>query len=290
MGPTKVTKKSKSSAHPFAGALNVAYAQWLRENPPDKPFEKWLQETFYKWQVEGKGKSFETWLREKAQRKISVETFAEKQLSLQDVLRKVCDALISNGFSVEVCENYIFAKRNCEGRLPLSLFISVQKKESPLVCRYAESKIAMICHITKFRERLSSLKYWFFYRNRNPIDQLDTDVLTSFGWHAYLNENVRRECLLNAMSVLGETRVANVLLWLKNTWPNNPIMPEEYSFNVAQDYDWVRSNFEENIHYYRLKNELLHTLQYECQRLIRERRIKLFEDSKAIEYFLLIIY
>jgi phage FluMu protein Com len=208
----------------------------------------------------------------------------------EDALKKVQDVLRSEGFVIQMCEDCVFAKRNRENGLPLRLFVSVHEKESPMARPYAEAKITMVFHVTKFQQRLSNLMRWWFYPKRKPVGELNINVLTSFGWHAFLNEDTREECLMAAVNELGETHVANVLLWLKNAWPMNPIMPEEYSFNVSQDYNWFRSNFGENAYYFRLKSELLYKLQHECQKLVRERRIKLFEDKEAIDRFFLVTY
>jgi len=291
-------KKRKSSAFP-GKFIGLAYAQWLRETyaikkeePAFKSFENWLQESHNKWLEEGKGKTFGTWLRDRAHTEPRLRGNAEKPKSTtrQDAFSEIRDTLASEGFSIEVCEDYVFAKRNREVGLPFGLFISVQKKESALVCKYVQAKITMVCHVTRFRQRLRNLTRWWFHHDSKPVGGLNTNVLTSFGWHAYLNENLRQERLMDATHELGETHVSNVLLWLKNSWPMNPIMPEEYSFHVSQDYHWFHSNFGDNAYYFRLKNELFLALQSECQRLIRERRVRLFEDARAIERFFLIAY
>lgn len=293
----RMKKKSKSSTFPRK-FLGVAYAQWLRETyaikkgATMKTFENWLQEAHGRWLEEGKGRSFNEWLRDRAQTKSGVDknTLKNEITAKQDAVKEICNALVSEGFSIEVCEDYVFAKRNRQFGAPIGLFISAQKKESASAYRYVQAQITMVCHVTRFRQRLKGLLRWWLFPRQTPIGELDTNVLTSFGWHAYLKEDVRQESLLAATNELGETRISNVLLWLKNSWPTNPIMPEEYSFHVRQDYNWFRSNLGENAYYFRLKNELLFDLQRECQRLLREKKIKLFEDARAIGRFFLITY
>lgn len=132
---------------------------------------------------------------------------------------------------------------------------------------------------------------WWLNPEPKHIGELNQDVLTSFGWHAYLNEDTRQESLLVAENELGESHVANVLIWLKNSWRNNPQRRfEEYYQIASQDYNWFCSNVGKNAKYFRLKQELLTTLQAELRRLVREGKIKFFKDTESIERFYLITY
>jgi hypothetical protein len=212
-------------------------------------------------------------------------------LSKQDAMEEISNALKLEGFSTpQTFGNCVFATRYRETGAPIRLFILVHDKESTMAREFAEPRISIIFHVSKFRQRLRSMMRWLFNPKPKPIGELNTDVLTSFGWHAYLNEDTRQDSLLAATNELRETHVAKVLLWLKNSWPMNPNMPEEYSFHVSQDYNWFRSNVGENRSYFRLKQKLLITLQIECRRLVREANIDLSEHTKSIERFFLITY
>ncbi len=234
---TKIKEKSQTIFPPVV--IHLAYAQWLRESPDAIPFKKWFQLTYEKW-YESQGKSFETWLREMAHSKPIMTMTSEKPETVTShyAVKEICDALKSKGFSVEVCENYVFAKRNCLIGLPVGLFIAIEEERSAQLNKYTDANISVICPLTEFRQRLSSLLSWWSRPKRANADGLNINVLTSFGWHSWLNEEERKECLIAAAGELGEEHVHNVLLWLCNSWSSNPMIPQAYSANVRCDYQW----------------------------------------------------
>lgn len=212
-------------------------------------------------------------------------------LSKEEAMRKILGELKFESFSTpQVFENYVFATRHRETGPPLRLFIMIQEKESIMAQEYAESRISMVFDVSKFRQRLRSMMRWVFNPKLKPVGELRTNVLTAFGWHAYLNEDIRQDSLLAAVNELGGTHVSKVLLWLKSSWPTNPIMPEEYSLNASQDYSWFCSSVVENTVYFRLKRKLLTTLQTECRRLAKEGKIEFSEHTGSIERFYMITY
>ena len=213
----------------------------------------------------------------------------EKIMSKMDAIKEIRDVLVLSGFSMEEHEDYIVADRFREFGPAIRLFISLQDKKNSLFKKYIDEKITIVFHASKFRQRLRNLLDWWFSLHTIHAGELGTNVLTHFGWHAYLTEDIRQEALVSATNELKEQHVTDVLLLLKNWWPNNPNIPEEYSFNVSQDYVWYRSNIGQNARCFRLKNELLQRLQFEYQRLIGEGLIRL-PHSRAIERFFVITY
>jgi hypothetical protein len=67
--------------------------------------------------------------------------------------------------------------------------------------------------------------------------QLNTDVITSFGWHAYVDAETRHQALEFASAVWGSSHILNLLGWLRNTWPNNPKL-SHYADVAEADYCW----------------------------------------------------
>jgi hypothetical protein len=213
-----------------------------------------------------------------------------KAMTKEEAFSKIQKTLSLLGFQVEKGEDFVLAKRKRTDGMSFGLFMSVKPTENIGLREYLKTKVAPIFHILDFDKRLRRLVDWWLKPPRLRPDELDVNVLTSFGWHSYLSEDIRQEALTLAAYGLNGTRVTRLLNFLKNTWPKNPNMPMEYSFNVKRDYDWFYENFGDNIRRYHLKKRFLLALQDECRKHIQEKRITLVNDVEEIARFILVVY
>jgi hypothetical protein len=76
---------------------------------------------------------------------------------------------------------------------------------------------------------------------------LNTDVITRFGWHAYEDEETRHSALEWAAGAWGKSHILNLLSWLKNTWPKNPKL-SQYADVVEFDYNWFEKQCQTMFH------------------------------------------
>jgi hypothetical protein len=214
------------------------------------------------------------------------------KLELQNVLRHITDVLRSERFSAEIVEDKVLARFDHARGTPYGLFISILTVDSPKVQEYLTQKLAIVIHVSKFQQRIWKIKKWLYHRDQvSGTEGLASNVLTSFGWHAKLEDESRCSSLMAAASELGETRVIHVLEWMRNTWPNHPYRREEDVINVRRDHYWFYVNFGEHVYsYHHLKWELDTALIGECQRLISGRKTSLFQDILEVNRRFLVVY
>lgn len=205
-----------------------------------------------------------------------------------EALYKICNVFRMVGFAYEFSDDYVFAIRENEDGSSVSFFVSIEDGRSDFAQRYSHPQVSLSLPVSLFKERLRSVVQWLLHPRHGEIGELNQNVLTSFGWHAYFDEGLRRTSLLVAENELGEEHVAKVLAWLTNAWRNHPIDKfGEYSEVAEADYDWFRSNVGGNAHYFRLKMELRTLLEEKYDRLVSEGRIR---SSVEITRFYLVTY
>jgi hypothetical protein len=202
-----------------------------------------------------------------------------------DAFSRILTVFQTRGFTCEYGDDYVFAVLETRGASSLGFFVSIQDSKSNFVQRYSSPQVSTAFHVSQFGQRLGNMLQWFLHPRQGEIGELGQDVLTSFGWHAYFNEDLRQMALLAAENELGEEHVTRVLGWLTNAWKNHPLEKfGEYSEIASADFDWFRSNVSSSATYFRLKKELDAQLETQYDRLFSEGRIR--HDAEIMRFYL----
>ncbi len=228
--------------------------------------------------------------KEKKRRETERKKKREKIESRQKTFAHVCEVLKNWGFWYKICDDCVYAVKETRDE-PIRFFISIQAEGSAWAQKYSRQNIPSAFHVSKFIRRVSGVVRWRTSHQRSVIDGLDQEVLTCFGWHAYNDEDSRRESLIAAEIELGESHVSNVLRWLANSWRNHPFDKfKEYSENASADYDWFCSTIGSNAQRFRLNQELRCLLEAKYLELIREGRLDPDVAVGVITRFYLVTY
>jgi uncharacterized C2H2 Zn-finger protein len=148
-----------------------------------------------------------------------------------DLLRiELLDFLINRNYDVEAFQDYIVARN--KNRLKDTYLIKIGNSNE-----YSEysNLTNIIMTLSKFQNYINTL-------GRLGHDKVDftsfrKDVITPFGWHAWLPDNVRHSALDYSLIHFSEHRILHLLFWMKNAWPKNPNL-EQYGEIVIGDYRW----------------------------------------------------
>jgi hypothetical protein len=103
-------------------------------------------------------------------------------------------------------------------------------------------------------------------RPRKLVDGLGTDVLTAFGWHAYLDQGARQNALERCLVGLSTGHILGVLQWLKVAKQTEQFRPV-----VEKDYRWFLESYCADGFPQKLRREhLREQLEFELERISME--------------------
>jgi len=142
-------------------------------------------------------------------------------------------------------------------------------------------------NVNRFKQRLSGVMEWLLHPREFKVGHLNSDVLTAFGWHADLPEDIRHDRLIAAEGELGDEHIAKVLAWLRNSWshhPNDKFV--EHSEKAADDYDWFSSNVSYTSGYYNARKRAIVLLEEQYHRLRRYGLAKSKSEGGPLRCFL----
>jgi hypothetical protein len=181
-----------------------------------------------------------------------------------------------------ISENYsrfIIAKHKIINRIILIKVVS--KREYEPFIDLKPTLMELNC-FKNFIRRIIKIKKETF----KNISNLNTDVITQFGWHAYEDENVRREALCNSVECWGQEHIFYILRLMRNTWPNNERL-ERYSDVVIDDFDWFHREHSKYSYSYLKRMSIITQLKKQVQsRLLSS--FKIIKDINEVNHWIIV--
>jgi uncharacterized C2H2 Zn-finger protein len=148
-----------------------------------------------------------------------------------DLLKlELLDFLINKNYDVEAFQDYIVARN--KDWLKDTYLIKIGNSNAYL--QYS-NLTNIIMTLSKFQNYINTLGR--FGHEKIDFTSFRKDVITPFGWHAWLPDNVRHSALDYSLIHFPEHRILHLLLWMKNAWPKNPNL-DQYGEIVIGDYRW----------------------------------------------------
>lgn len=173
--------------------------------------------------------------------------------------------LVERGYQVEHNEDYLIAKHKIYPHLIMTKIVSRKEdlnfEKGNLALTLQQFRLAIgnyLSSMNKVSTGKSNSKFTI-----NPAS-LNQDVITAFGWHADLSDEVRHHALTGAAIVWGEDHILRVLELLRNTWQHNPNL-EIYIDTVNEDYEWFCNSIS-NLHYRHNRNSSREQVEHECRK------------------------
>lgn len=165
-------------------------------------------------------------------RRTTDEVQKDESITSIDLSNKVIEFLNLRNFTTQHIGNFIIARNSFNDK---TLCVRIARKNE--YNRFSNTPI--LSTFKRFQKIVSQMNK----RRNTAIDfgGFNSEVITPFGWHADRNETVRHDALLDASIVWGVSHIASVLQWMRNAWPNNPLL-DKYSDVVIADHRWFSNN------------------------------------------------
>ncbi len=173
--------------------------------------------------------------------------------------------LTERGYQVEHNNDYLIAKHKVFPHLIMTKLVSsknelrFEKGNSALTLQ--QFRLAVSNYLSSMNKNSAGKADSKFTINPSSLNQ---DVITAFGWHAYLSDEPRHEALVGAAIVWGDDHILRVLELLRNTWPRNPNL-DIYVDTVNEDYEWFVNSIS-NQYYRQRRNSIKEQVEYECKK------------------------
>jgi len=144
--------------------------------------------------------------------------------------------------------------------------------------------------VDSFKRLIEGLDRLWSVRKKMLVTDLNPEVLTPFGWHAYYGEPNRRAALERCAAGLTIDHVLNVLRWLRSVWSKHPTH-KVYLPAVRHDYAWFDQTFGEKAYPHRRKRrELRDRIESECRQAIaQDSTIRSTVGGRIVDRFLIIV-
>ncbi len=206
-------------------------------------------------------RSLEIWLKDAQYNTAKSKNIAETKseisklpIEVPDKIKRVIPFLHSLSFQVRIYKSCIILATNSRYSKTICVKISSEKEYN----NYLDLK-SVVMNNKRFMKTITALvKYW---SAKKSIDygQLNTNVLTSFGWHAKCPEDERHDSIDCALSILTKSHIENLLYFLLRAWSNHSTH-KIHAPHVKDDLKWFIETYKNGGSKYTKKQQLLSSL------------------------------